>query len=430
MKDEGVFMASNSGKDLEIIKKNNDLIKAKYRLGIHEQRILFAVLGAIRTDDKVFNKYTLDLRELAQLHEITASNDLYKQLHRAAEELLVTVVDLSTAKSIRKTTWLNFVEYVPNEAILKVTINDELKPYLLQLKANFTQYQFAAVANFRNSYSIRFYELLKMRQNMGKGEQFYIEYPLVELKKLLGIKPDEYKQVVHLKDRIIKPAMDEINNQTDLNIVDVEYPKKGRAIHAVKITAEPKKQRMLAIQDPEEIRDVTSPEKQPQAVKALVEFGFSESEARALVRTHKREKVTTSIAFVRAKMGEREIKDPCAYLRTVVKGDGGAGWANEQQEAKGERQKRLFEERKKDQEEAEKQERDRAERRQSQATFEALEADEQESILDAFLDELIASEAGSFVIGEFKSKRVKGEAHKSAMLFSYFKRVMRNHGLI
>ena len=95
MDDAGIFMASGDERKLAIIKKDNDLINAKYRLGIHEQRLLFAVLGVIRTDDKVFNKYTLDLRELAELHGITASNDLYKQLHQAAEELLRTVVDLS-----------------------------------------------------------------------------------------------------------------------------------------------------------------------------------------------------------------------------------------------------------------------------------------------------------------------------------------------
>lgn len=435
MDETGVFMSSGDERKGEIIKKDNELIKAKYRLGLHEQRLLYAVLGAIRTDDKVFNKYTIDLRELAQLHELTSNNDLYKQLHRAAEELLITVVDLSIGKTIRKTTWLNYVEYVAGEAQLKVTIHDELKPYLLQLKSNFTQYQFAAVANFRNSYSIRFYELLKMRQNMGKGGLFYIEYTLVELKKLLGIKSDEYEKTNDLKRFVIEPALKEIDEQTDLNILFklLEYPKKGRAIHSVKITAEPKKQRMLVIQDSESLDKTpieVTPEKQSQAVKALVDFGFSESEARGLFKKYKGEKVTTSIAFVKAKMVEREIKDPCAYLRTVVKGDGGAGWISEQQEAQDARQKRLFEERQKDNQEAEKQERDRAERRQAQATFEALEADEQESILDAFLDELIASEAGTFVVGEFKSKRAKGEAHKSAMLFSYFKRVMRSHGLI
>jgi plasmid replication initiation protein len=355
MDDAGVFMASGDERKLAIIKKDNDLINAKYRLGIHEQRLLFAVLGVIRTDDKVFNKYTLDLREIAELHGLTTNNDLYKQLHQAAEELLRTVVDLSIGKTVRKTTWLNYIEYVPNEAQLKVTINDDLKPYLLQLKANFTQYQFAAVANFKNSYSIRFYELLKMRQNMGKGGQFYIEYALVELKKLLGIPKDEYKKFDHLKTRIIEPSIKEIDTQTDLNIVQVDYIKKGRAIHSIKITAEPKKQRILAIQDPEDTsRDSTSKppaEKLPQAVQALLDFGFSESEARALVKMHKGEKALQSLAYVNEKRKERELKDPCAYLRTVLKGDAGEKWANAQKQAQENSQQQIFEQQKQEAEE-------------------------------------------------------------------------------
>ena len=379
-------MASGDERKLAIIKKDNDLIQAKYRVGMHEQRLLFAVLGAIRTDDKVFNKYTIDLKEIAHLHGITASNDLYKQLHRAAEELLVTVVDISIGKTVRKTTWLNYVEYVPNEAQLKVTIHDELKPYLLQLKANFTQYQFAAVANFKNSYSIRFYELLKMRQNMGKGGQFYIEYAIAEIKKLLGIPNDEYRQATDLRARVIKPALEEIDTQTDLNIVQVDYIKKGRAIHSIKITAEPKKQRILAIQDPEDTsRDSTPkppPEKLPQAVQALLDFGFSESEARALVKMHKGEKALQSLAYVNEKRKERELKDPCAYLRTVLKGDAGEKWANAQKQAQENSQQQIFEQQKQEAEDLKKAKREQQELEKIIALFEKLDDDEQEIILD------------------------------------------------
>lgn len=386
MDDAGVFMASGDERKLSIIKKDNDLIQAKYRVGIHEQRLLFAVLGAIRVDDKVFNKYTIDLKEIAHLHELTLNNDLYKQLHRAAEELLVTVVDISIGKTVRKTTWLNYVEYVPNEAQLKVTIHDELKPYLLQLKANFTQYQFAAVANFKNSYSIRFYELLKMRQNMGNGGQFYIEYALIELKKLLGIPNDEYKKFDHLKTRIIEPSIKEIDTQTDLNIVQVDYFKKGRAIHSIKITAEPKKQRILAIQDPEDTsRDSTPkplPEKLPQAVQALIDFGFNEFEARALVKMYKGEKALQSLAYVNEKRKERELKDPCAYLRTVLKGDAGEKWANAQKQAQENSQQQIFEQQKQEAEDVKKAKREQQELEKIIALFEQLDDDEQEIILD------------------------------------------------
>lgn len=433
MDDAGFYMASGDERKFAIIKKDNDLIQAKYRVGLHEQRLLYAVLGAIRTDDEVFNKYTIDLKVLAQLHGLTTNNAVYTQLHQAAEELLVTVVDISRGNTVRKTTWLNYVEYVPNEAQLKVTIHDELKPYLLQLKRNYTQYNLAAVANFRNSYSIRFYELLKMRQNMGKGGQFYIEYTIAELKKLLGIQNDEYKQFVHFRNRVLEPSLKEIDAQTDLKIVFMppDYIKKGRAIHAVKIVAEPKKQRMLALEDPKDVTPQESqPEQRPKAVQALLDFGFSESEARALVRTHKGEKITQALAYVAHKRQERELKDPCAYMRTILKGDGGEKWAKQQQEAKESRQKRLFEERKQANAEAERVERERAEIKQVQATFEALEVDEQEALLDAFLDELEASDANAFMLERFHKARAKGEAHRVPMLYAHFKRVMREHGFL
>jgi hypothetical protein len=314
---------------------------------------------------------------------------------------------------------------------LKVTIHDELKPYLLQLKRNYTQYNLAAVANFRNSYSIRFYELLKMRQNMGKGGQFYIEYTLAELKKLLGIQSHEYKQATDLRARVIKPALEEINTQTDLKIIQTDYIKKGRAIHAINIVAEPKKQRMLALEDPKDIPPQESqPEQRPKAVQALLDFGFSESEARALVRTHKGEKITQALAYVAHKRQERELKDPCAYMRTILKGDGGEKWAKQQQEAQESRQKRLFEERQQANAEAERAERERAETKQAQTAFESLEPDEQEALLDAFLDELEASNANAMMLDRFHKGREKGEAHRVPMLYAHFKRVMREHGFI
>ena len=426
MENKGVFMAYTSEKELEIIKKDNRLIQARYRVGIHEQRILYAVLGAIRVDDKGFDTYTIDLRQLAQLHGITASNDLYRQIQEAAEQLLVTIVDISMGNRTRKTTWLNYVDYVAGEAELKVTIHEKLKPYLLQLKANFTQYQLAAVANFKNSYSIRFYELLKMRQNMGKGGQFFIEYSLLELKELLGIPLDEYQYTKDLRVRVIKPALDEIDTQTDLNIVQVDYLKKGRAIHSIKITAEPKKQRILAIQDPEDTSRDSTPqpihEKRPQAVQALLDFGFSESEARALVKMYKGEKALQSLAYVNEKRKERELKDPCAYLRTVLKGDAGEKWANAQKQAQENSQQQIFEQQKQEAEELKRIEKERKELEKITKIFEQLDELDQDLILDEIelgLKTLVRvrfkSERGALAMGSKSIFRLYTEAFRAVL---------------
>jgi hypothetical protein len=430
MSDEGVFMASAKDRELEIIKKDNRLIEANYKITTNQWRVIISLLGKIRTDDQDFEDYTVNLAELAELFGATKSRSFYAEVQQATRDLMDTTIDISIGKRRRYTHFVSFVEYIEGEASILIRFDKALKPYLLNLKNNFTTYELAAVVNFKTSYGIRFYEFLKMRQNMGKGGQFFIQYSLLELKEKLGISPDEYRYTKDLRVRVIEPALKEIDEYSDLQIIQTDYLKKGRAIHAIKIVAEPKKQRMLAIEDPQDIRDITPPESRPKAVQALIDFGFSEPEARALVRTHKGERVTQALAYVAHKRKERELKDPCAYLRTILKGDGGEKWAKEQQEAQEARQKRLFEERKQANADAERVERERAEIKQAQASFEALEADEQEALLDAFFDELEASNANAMMLDRFHKARAKGEAHRVPMLYSHFKRVMRSHGFL
>jgi hypothetical protein len=430
MSDEGVFMASAKDRELEIIKKDNRLIEANYKITTNQWRVIISLLGKIRTDDQDFEDYTVNLAELAELFGATKSRSFYAEVQQATRDLMDTTIDISIGKRRRYTHFVSFVEYIEGEASILIRFDKALKPYLLNLKNNFTTYELAAVVNFKTSYGIRFYEFLKMRQNMGKGGQFFIQYSLLELKEKLGISPDEYRYTKDLRVRVIEPALKEIDEYSDLQIIQTDYLKKGRAIHAIKIVAEPKKQRMLAIEDPQDIRDVTPPESRPKAVQALIDFGFSEPEARALVRTHKGERVTQALAYVAHKRKERELKDPCAYLRTILKGDGGEKWAKEQQEAQEARQKRLFEERKQANADAERVERERAEIKQAQASFEALEADEQEALLDAFFDELEASNANAMMLDRFHKARAKGEAHRVPMLYSHFKRVIRSHGFL
>jgi hypothetical protein len=431
MSDEGVFMASTKDRELEIIKKDNRLIEANYKITTNQWRVIISLLGKIRTDDKDFEDYTVNLAELAEFFKVTKSRSFYAEVQQATRDLMDTTIDISMGKRRRYTHFVSFVEYVEGEASILIRFDKALKPYLLNLQNNFTTYELAAVMNFKTSYGIRFYEFLKMRQNMGKGGQFYIQYTILELKEKLGVALDEYTKTNDFKRFVIEPALKEIHEYSDLQIIQTDYIKKGRAIYAVKIVAEPKKQRMLALEDPKDVTPQESqPEQRPKAVQALLDFGFSESESRALVREHKSSKVLTAIAYVTDKKKTEAIKNQCLYLRRVLKGDGGEKWAKEQQEAQKARQKRLFEERKEANAEAERVERERAEIKQVQATFEALEVDEQEALLDAFLDELEASDANAFMLDRFHKARTKGEAHRVPMLYAHFKRVMREHGFI
>ncbi len=429
MKFEGVFMASGSGKELEIVKKDNRLVEAKYKLTINEQRIVFSIIGKIRTDDDDFDDYTINLADLAEFFGVTKSRSFYEEIQLAAKQLIEKTIDISTSKRRRFVSWLSFLEYGEGEASMTLRFDKALKPYLLNLQANFTQYHLAAVANFKNSYSIRFYEFLKMRQNMGKGGQFFVQYEILELKEILGISVDEYNFFKDFRIRVIEPSLKEINTQTDLNIVQVDYIKKGRAIHSIKITAEPKKQRILAIQDPEDTSRDSTPkpplEKLPQAVQALLDFGFSESEARALVKMYKGEKAMQSLAYVNEKRKERELKDPCAYLRTVLKGDAGEKWANAQKQVQEHSQQQIFEQQKQEAEDVKKAKREQQELEKIIVLFEQLDDDEQEIILDE-----IELGLKGLVQARFKAERgafSKGDKTIYRLYTEYFRTTLTAH---
>ena len=50
---EGLFMSSS--KAIQIVKKDNRLIEAKYKLSIHQQRVLYTLLDVIHTSEKILS---------------------------------------------------------------------------------------------------------------------------------------------------------------------------------------------------------------------------------------------------------------------------------------------------------------------------------------------------------------------------------------
>ena len=134
------------------------------------------------------------------------------------------------------------MRYNSNRGSLLVDFHPDLKPYLLQLQSYFTQYENKNIQQFKCVHSLRFYEFLKQKQNLGKGLEFYIELTIEDIRSMFCFSENEYKKTNDLKRFVIEPAIKEITNQTDLNIKDVQFLKKGRSIHSVYIVAKPTNQ--------------------------------------------------------------------------------------------------------------------------------------------------------------------------------------------
>lgn len=232
-------MKESSYSENNYIVKANKLIEAKGRLSVVEQKLLATLISEIKTDDKDFKKYNLEIKEIAEFMNLS-SNAVYDQVKLAArnlrnKEIVIENINEEGKKSFLVTGLLSSAKYKEGEGYLEVYIDPNLKPYLLAIKGNetpFTKYMIKNILKLNGSYSIRLYEILKQWEKV-RTRKFEIE----KLKEMLGAEEVSYNRFDNFERRVLKPAKDEINEHTDIFIIYRKI-KTGRRISHIEFEIE------------------------------------------------------------------------------------------------------------------------------------------------------------------------------------------------
>ncbi len=213
-----------------IVTKSNELIQASYRLGLTEQRIILYLVSKIQPTDEEFKTYTLSIKSL---HDILGlkGNPKYSELKEITRDLMKKVFQVHMNGSLYQMSWLSSVVYNDDKGTVSLRFDPVLKPFLLELKKNFTSYKYENIVKLRSSYSIRIYELLKQYERL-KERYFTVE----DFRSILGLE-NQYKTYGNLKNRVIKPAKKELENFSDLRF-DLEEVKTGRKVTGIKFLIE------------------------------------------------------------------------------------------------------------------------------------------------------------------------------------------------
>lgn len=239
-------------KSITLIKKSNDLIEARYMFDIWETRFFLSVLSQIHRDDTEFKVYRIRYKDVIKTFGLK-SNSSYDYLRQAAKSLMDRKVAVSYEVDgvnretlyhiIRKVDYMKEGEEgkrVENQEYIDVSVETEMKPFLLQLQKNFTAYELQNVVRL-GVYPIRIYELLKQFESIG-----HRKLTIEQIKKMLEL-THEYPRFSNFYQKIIKPAIDEINKFTDLKILDVIKIKEDRNVSALKFIFTKKNAEEIAI---------------------------------------------------------------------------------------------------------------------------------------------------------------------------------------
>lgn len=313
----------------QLVRKSNDLIEARYRLSVEEQKIILLLASQISSSDEDFNEYELHVAKFASQFGLELNGKLYTSMEQAAEGLLGRVISLKTETedTVARTVWFSYIEYVKGKGRIKLRFDKSLKPYLLQLKQHFTQYPLQHVVNFRCQYSVRLYELLKMEAYKAKNGRFERTLAIQDYREMLGIGKKEYPVFADLRRRVIEPPVQEITSQTDLNILKVEYLKEGRRITRLTFYVELRSETELLEHQRQQVQQ---PKQKTQGlhrvIKRLVELGFALDTAKKFKNKYGVRRIERNIAYALAKKQESGVKNMPAYLNRAIADDLGGAW--------------------------------------------------------------------------------------------------------
>ena len=216
-----------------IVKKHNELIKAKGALSQTAQKMLSMVIAMIRVDDTEFQSYALSISSYKKEIE-SKSKKSKKDFIENAYELMSNPFEINK----QLFNWCSKVDWGSLDGYIIFDIHKDLKPYLLELKEDFTEYSLINILHLKGIYSPRLYEYFLMQYGQRKygTSSYQFDLKIDDLRGLLKIK-DSYKYD-KIKLRILNKAKTDFKKYTDIQF-EYKEQKIGRKVDRLIITIKP-----------------------------------------------------------------------------------------------------------------------------------------------------------------------------------------------
>ena len=209
---QALFASTMSSTTRRVV-KHNDLVKARSNLSKIEHRVIAMLIAQLDRDDESFDLQRIHIRDIIEKSG-SSSQDLYSRGKEICERLLNQKIQIQAEENGRRVyegyNALDKIRYVEGDGYIEARFNDSMKPFLLELKRRFTIYQLEAFMQLGSRYSMRIYELLKMREDLR-----WLRMPIEHLRGLLSCE-DKYSRFGDFRRRVIERAQSEVNGTTDI----------------------------------------------------------------------------------------------------------------------------------------------------------------------------------------------------------------------
>lgn len=199
----------------KIIRQDNTITNARYDFTACQMDILFCAMSQINDEDTPSKIYTIHARQIEQM---TGRAWHLQQFKDATENMGSRMFEIKTDTDYTQFWLFQKVRYVYGQGKIEIRFSQDAMALLKQLKSNFTTYELQSALSMSSKYAKRIYQLCSQWKDVGETKK----YEIVDFKYNLGLidksGKEQFKQITHLREKVLDIAMKQINKNSDLEV--------------------------------------------------------------------------------------------------------------------------------------------------------------------------------------------------------------------
>ena len=294
--------------------KGNPLIEAKFELTPIQTKLFLFLLAKLDTSKTNFEPMIVVVKDFQKFIG-TKGDSLYNHLKKEVEKMIGKRVYYKDDNVELNTSLISGYLYLEKEGAFLVEFPSLLKPFLLQLKENFTVIDIRNILGLDSSYAMRFYEICKEKERFKT-----FQYTVTEIKEMFSIE-NKYKNYFDFKVKIIIQAKNELQENSELYF-DFEEIKQGKKVVAIRFTVIKNKKNLKRDEDELSILTKELPNHTEVLTKDVYEtvksFNVSLSTVKNWFEKYPYLQIKQGVDYTLLQHKKGKINDVASYLQKMV----------------------------------------------------------------------------------------------------------------
>jgi plasmid replication initiation protein len=209
----------------QLIFQDNAITTARYSMSALEKNIMYMVMAQLGKNDPADRYYRIVAKDLMQRTNKEIRYAEFKEATSRLREREITI--LKENGNVLQIGLISSAEYIQGAGVIEIGLDPKIRPYIFELKENFTSFELNMALSLNSKFSKRLYEMLAQFRSTG-----ILRISVLELKerlKLIDTKTGEeqYEKWSAFEKYVIKVAQKELEKHTDI-MFDYKLKKTGK----------------------------------------------------------------------------------------------------------------------------------------------------------------------------------------------------------